>query len=168
MVPGLIETARDPHAQLPHHHNVSKTLTGRSWHAGGNCRGRAVPGGSAGALHHRTDAARERRYVPGIASARTQNSATCWRAVEGGHLKYIGHVRFWHRSENLGSATTAGAIRVEQTCRGRVDGMRARDPERTSAEGSERTSFRRLSATERTHGGAPKPATRRTSSMPTS
>ena len=29
VVPGLIETARDPHAQLPHHHNVSKTLTGR-------------------------------------------------------------------------------------------------------------------------------------------
>lgn len=29
VVPGLIETARDPHAQLPHHHSVSKTLTGR-------------------------------------------------------------------------------------------------------------------------------------------
>ena len=29
VVPGLIETARDPNAQLPHHHNVSKTLTGR-------------------------------------------------------------------------------------------------------------------------------------------
>ena len=29
VVPGLIETVRDPHAQLPHHHNVSKTLTGR-------------------------------------------------------------------------------------------------------------------------------------------
>jgi len=29
VVPGLIETARDPNAQLPHHHSVSKTLTGR-------------------------------------------------------------------------------------------------------------------------------------------
>ena len=29
VVPGLIETARDPNAQLPHHHNVSRTLTGR-------------------------------------------------------------------------------------------------------------------------------------------
>jgi 3-oxoacyl-[acyl-carrier protein] reductase len=29
VVPGLIDTARDPNAQLPHHHNVSKTLTGR-------------------------------------------------------------------------------------------------------------------------------------------
>jgi hypothetical protein len=26
---GLIETARDPDVQLPHHHSVSKTLTGR-------------------------------------------------------------------------------------------------------------------------------------------
>ena len=26
---GLIETARDPNAQLPHHHTVSKTLSGR-------------------------------------------------------------------------------------------------------------------------------------------
>jgi 3-oxoacyl-[acyl-carrier protein] reductase len=29
VVPGLIETTRDPHAQLPHHHSVSKTLAGR-------------------------------------------------------------------------------------------------------------------------------------------
>jgi 3-oxoacyl-[acyl-carrier protein] reductase len=29
VVPGLIDTARDPHAQLPHHHSVSKTLAGR-------------------------------------------------------------------------------------------------------------------------------------------
>jgi 3-oxoacyl-[acyl-carrier protein] reductase len=29
VVPGLIETARDPSAQLPHHHSVSRTLTGR-------------------------------------------------------------------------------------------------------------------------------------------
>ena len=29
VVPGLIDTARDPKAQLPHHHSVSKTLTGR-------------------------------------------------------------------------------------------------------------------------------------------
>jgi 3-oxoacyl-[acyl-carrier protein] reductase len=29
VVPGLIDTARDPNAALPHHHNVSKTLTGR-------------------------------------------------------------------------------------------------------------------------------------------
>jgi 3-oxoacyl-[acyl-carrier protein] reductase len=29
VVPGLIETARHPNAQLPHHHNVSKTLVGR-------------------------------------------------------------------------------------------------------------------------------------------
>ena len=29
VVPGLIETAREPNATLPHHHNVSKTLTGR-------------------------------------------------------------------------------------------------------------------------------------------
>jgi len=29
VVPGLIETARDPGAQLPHHHSVSKTLVGR-------------------------------------------------------------------------------------------------------------------------------------------
>ncbi len=29
VVPGLIETARDPKAQLPHHHNVSRTLAGR-------------------------------------------------------------------------------------------------------------------------------------------
>lgn len=29
VVPGLIETTRDPHARLPHHHSVSKTLTGR-------------------------------------------------------------------------------------------------------------------------------------------
>jgi len=29
VVPGLIETARDPSAQLPHHHSVSKTLAGR-------------------------------------------------------------------------------------------------------------------------------------------
>jgi 3-oxoacyl-[acyl-carrier protein] reductase len=29
VVPGLIETTRDPNAQLPHHHAVSKTLTGR-------------------------------------------------------------------------------------------------------------------------------------------
>jgi 3-oxoacyl-[acyl-carrier protein] reductase len=29
VVPGLIETARDPNAQLPHHHSVSKTLVGR-------------------------------------------------------------------------------------------------------------------------------------------
>jgi len=29
IVPGLIETARDPAARLPHHHSVSKTLTAR-------------------------------------------------------------------------------------------------------------------------------------------
>jgi 3-oxoacyl-[acyl-carrier protein] reductase len=29
VVPGLIETARDPSRQLPHHHSVSRTLTGR-------------------------------------------------------------------------------------------------------------------------------------------
>ncbi len=29
VVPGLIETARDPGRQLPHHHSVSRTLTGR-------------------------------------------------------------------------------------------------------------------------------------------
>ncbi len=29
VVPGLIGTVRDPNAQLPHHHNVSKTLVGR-------------------------------------------------------------------------------------------------------------------------------------------
>jgi 3-oxoacyl-[acyl-carrier protein] reductase len=29
VVPGLIATARDPKAQLPHHHSVSRTLTGR-------------------------------------------------------------------------------------------------------------------------------------------
>jgi 3-oxoacyl-[acyl-carrier protein] reductase len=29
VVPGLIETARDPSATLPHHHQVSRTLTGR-------------------------------------------------------------------------------------------------------------------------------------------
>lgn len=29
VVPGLIATARDPNAQLPHHHSVSKTLVGR-------------------------------------------------------------------------------------------------------------------------------------------
>jgi 3-oxoacyl-[acyl-carrier protein] reductase len=29
VVPGLIATARDPNAQLPHHHGVSRTLTGR-------------------------------------------------------------------------------------------------------------------------------------------
>ena len=29
VVPGLIATARDPAAQLPHHHSVSRTLTGR-------------------------------------------------------------------------------------------------------------------------------------------
>ena len=29
VVPGLIETARDPGARLPHHHDVSKTLAGR-------------------------------------------------------------------------------------------------------------------------------------------
>lgn len=29
VVPGLIETARDPNAALPHHHQVSRTLTGR-------------------------------------------------------------------------------------------------------------------------------------------
>jgi 3-oxoacyl-[acyl-carrier protein] reductase len=29
VVPGLIETARDPKAQLPHHHSLSKTLVGR-------------------------------------------------------------------------------------------------------------------------------------------
>jgi 3-oxoacyl-[acyl-carrier protein] reductase len=29
VVPGLIETERDPNAQLPHHHSVSRTLTGR-------------------------------------------------------------------------------------------------------------------------------------------
>jgi 3-oxoacyl-[acyl-carrier protein] reductase len=29
VVPGLIATARDPKAQLPHHHNVSRTLSGR-------------------------------------------------------------------------------------------------------------------------------------------
>ncbi len=29
VVPGLIDTARDPHRQLPHHHSVSRTLTGR-------------------------------------------------------------------------------------------------------------------------------------------
>jgi 3-oxoacyl-[acyl-carrier protein] reductase len=29
VVPGLIDTARDPNAQLPHHHSVSKTLVGR-------------------------------------------------------------------------------------------------------------------------------------------
>jgi len=29
VVPGLIETARDPAARLPHHHSVSKTLAGR-------------------------------------------------------------------------------------------------------------------------------------------
>jgi len=29
VVPGLIGTARDPKAQLPHHHSVSKTLVGR-------------------------------------------------------------------------------------------------------------------------------------------
>jgi 3-oxoacyl-[acyl-carrier protein] reductase len=29
VVPGLIDTARDAGAQLPHHHNVAKTLVGR-------------------------------------------------------------------------------------------------------------------------------------------
>lgn len=29
VAPGLIDTARDPAARLPHHHSVSKTLTGR-------------------------------------------------------------------------------------------------------------------------------------------
>jgi 3-oxoacyl-[acyl-carrier protein] reductase len=29
VVPGLIDTVRDPAARLPHHHSVSKTLTGR-------------------------------------------------------------------------------------------------------------------------------------------
>jgi 3-oxoacyl-[acyl-carrier protein] reductase len=29
VVPGLIDTARDPNRQLPHHHSVSRTLTGR-------------------------------------------------------------------------------------------------------------------------------------------
>lgn len=29
VVPGLIDTARDPNARLPHHHTVSRTLTGR-------------------------------------------------------------------------------------------------------------------------------------------
>jgi 3-oxoacyl-[acyl-carrier protein] reductase len=29
VVPGLIDTARDPNAQLPHHHQVSRTLLGR-------------------------------------------------------------------------------------------------------------------------------------------
>jgi 3-oxoacyl-[acyl-carrier protein] reductase len=29
VVPGLIETARDPNVQLPHHHSVGRTLTGR-------------------------------------------------------------------------------------------------------------------------------------------
>jgi 3-oxoacyl-[acyl-carrier protein] reductase len=29
VVPGLIDTARDPARQLPHHHSVSRTLTGR-------------------------------------------------------------------------------------------------------------------------------------------
>jgi 3-oxoacyl-[acyl-carrier protein] reductase len=29
VVPGLIDTARDPGRQLPHHHSVSRTLTGR-------------------------------------------------------------------------------------------------------------------------------------------
>jgi 3-oxoacyl-[acyl-carrier protein] reductase len=29
VVPGLIATARDPNRQLPHHHSVSRTLTGR-------------------------------------------------------------------------------------------------------------------------------------------
>jgi 3-oxoacyl-[acyl-carrier protein] reductase len=29
VVPGLIDTQRDPAAQLPHHHSVSRTLTGR-------------------------------------------------------------------------------------------------------------------------------------------
>jgi 3-oxoacyl-[acyl-carrier protein] reductase len=29
VVPGLIDTTRDPGARLPHHHTVSKTLTGR-------------------------------------------------------------------------------------------------------------------------------------------
>jgi 3-oxoacyl-[acyl-carrier protein] reductase len=29
VVPGLIDTARDPSRQLPHHHSVSRTLTGR-------------------------------------------------------------------------------------------------------------------------------------------
>jgi 3-oxoacyl-[acyl-carrier protein] reductase len=29
VVPGLIATARDPAAQLPHHHSVSRTLAGR-------------------------------------------------------------------------------------------------------------------------------------------
>jgi len=29
VAPGLIETVRDPNAQLPHHHSVSKTLVGR-------------------------------------------------------------------------------------------------------------------------------------------
>ena len=29
VVPGLIDTARDPSRQLPHHHSVSRTLAGR-------------------------------------------------------------------------------------------------------------------------------------------
>ena len=29
VVPGLIDTKRDPSAPLPHHHNVKTTLTGR-------------------------------------------------------------------------------------------------------------------------------------------
>ena len=29
VVPGLIDTARDPSRQLPHHHSLSRTLTGR-------------------------------------------------------------------------------------------------------------------------------------------
>jgi len=29
VVPGLIDTARDPNAQLPHHHSVGRTLAGR-------------------------------------------------------------------------------------------------------------------------------------------
>ena len=63
VVPGLIETARDPNAQLPHHHSVSKTLDRALRHAGGDCRSRALPGRTAGALHHRTDPARQWRGV---------------------------------------------------------------------------------------------------------
>ena len=58
VMPGLIETARDPSGRsCPSSQRQQDGAMGRL-HAGGNCRGRTFPGRATGALHHGTNIAR--------------------------------------------------------------------------------------------------------------
>ena len=77
VVPGLIETARDPNAAAAAPSQCQQDTYRTLWHAGGDCRSRALPGRTAGALHHWTDPAREWRSVFRLGDGQHVNSESC-------------------------------------------------------------------------------------------